>query len=190
MKNGIGGWTRWCEAPARESLARAEYAFVRTPRSTRLGSEANRSISGIFGAGATNKPPKTCKTSGWTAIYGLGGGSIRKKIIGHGMCAILSGFGGRKHAGHPGGTFALLEKPAGQQGSGVFFHPLINQSDNFLAEIGRVGQTRQFKTLQRVSRSGKKKLPRRLRRSVGHKPPLGDDAHINSKVKQVNNTYR
>ncbi|MGC2891654.1 MAG: hypothetical protein WB627_21520 [Candidatus Acidiferrum sp.] len=168
MRNGRGGCTQRWVAPARGSSARAEYAFARGPRSTRSGSEANQSIGDIFSARAANKLPKTYKTSGWAAVYRLRGGSIRKKIIGHGMCPIFSGFGGRKQIRNASGTFALFEKPAREQGGRVFLHPLIDQSADFLAEIGGMSQTGQFKTLQGVPGSGKKELPGGLRGTGGH----------------------
>jgi len=150
MGSGMGGWTHRWDAPVREGAARAEYAFAGAPPSTLSGSEARRRIGDKFRARATNQLEKTCKTSGRAAVYGLGGGSIRKKIIGHRMCSIPSGFGGRKHVGHPRRAFALFKKPACQHRGGIFLHPLIDQRDNFLAEIGGVGEARQFKTLQGV----------------------------------------
>lgn len=179
MKNGMGGWTQWWGPLARGSSARTEYALARVPRNTRSGSEANQSISDIFSAIATNRLQATCKTSGRSAVYGLRGGSIRKKIIGHRMRSISAGFGGGKHVRHSSGTFALFEKPASQHGGSVFLQPLVKQSADFLAEIGGMGQTRQFKTLQGVPRSGEKELPRRLSRARGHRPPIGDAANSN-----------
>jgi hypothetical protein len=63
----------------------------------------------------------------------------------------------------------LLEKPSGKQGGGAFLHPLIDQRGDFLAEIGSMSQSRKFKTLKGVARSGEKELPRWLRRTGGHK---------------------
>lgn len=178
MKNAMGGWTELWTALARGSSARVEHAFARGPRSTRSGNEANQSIGDIFSARATNKLQKTCKTSGKTAVYGLRDGSIRKKIIGHGMCSIFARFGRGKQIRNPGGTFALFEKPARQQSGCVFLHPLIDQSANFLAEIGGMGKTRQFKTLQGVPRSGKKELPRRLAAARIHRASVEGTCRI------------
>lgn len=58
---------------------------------------------------------------------------------------------------------ALLHQPSRQQGGGSFFHPDVKQLNDFLAHIRGVGQPRKFVTLQRRSRSGAKKIPRRLR---------------------------
>jgi hypothetical protein len=179
MRNGVGGETQWWEAPARDTSARDEWAFARAPQSTLSGSEVNQSIGDIFNATTRKKSQKTCKTSGWAAVYGLRGSSIRKKIIGHGMRSIVVGLAGGKYIRHPGSALTLLQKQAREHGGSVFFHPLIEQSANFLAEIGSVSETRQFKALQGVPRSGKKELPRWLSRSGGHRPPLGDIAHSN-----------
>ncbi len=147
MKDDVGGWAQFREALARRSSAGAEHAFGRTPRSTPSGSHANQSIGDIFSAIATNKFQKTCKTSGWTAIYGLRGVTIRKKVIGHGTHPISAGFRGGKHIRDSSGAFALLEKPARQQSGRILLHPLIDQSANLLPKIGGMGKTGQFKTL-------------------------------------------
>jgi len=168
MTNGDCGGTQMWEALTGNLAARAVGAFARAPRSTRSGSETNESVGGIFSSATVNKQQNPYKTSEGAAVYGLRGGSIRKKIIGHGMRAFVTQIAGSKHVRQPGGPFALLEKPTRQHGGGVLLHPLIEQRANFLAEVGRVGQTGQFKTLQGVSRSGKKELPGWLCRAGGH----------------------
>jgi hypothetical protein len=169
MANGERGETQLWEALAGNCVARTVGAFARAPRSTRSESETNESVGGILSSTAANKLQNPYKTSEGAAVYGLRGGSIRKKIIGHGMRAFVAQISGTKHIRRPGCPLALVEKPARQHGGGVLLHPLIQQSANFLAEIGRVGQTGQFKTLQGVSRSGKKELPGWLRRACGHR---------------------
>src|SRR5271169_4336847 len=168
MKNGWRGETQRWDALAGNSVARAAGAFARAQRSTPSASGAKQSISGMFSSKAANKLQNTYKTSGRATIYGLRGGSIRKKIIGHGMRAFVVQFARGKHVRRPGGAFSLFEKPARQHGGGVFLHPLINQRANFLAEIGGVRETRQFKTLQGIPRSREQELPRRLSRASGH----------------------
>jgi hypothetical protein len=163
------GWTQRCGALGRKFSARAESAFARPPRSTPLGSEADLSIGDIFRARATNKLQKPCKTSGWAARYAMRGVSIRKKIIGHRMRAIVAGFGVGKHFRRPSRTIPLLQKPACQHGGGVLFHPLIDQGGNLLAQVRGVSQTRQFKTLQGIPRSREQELPRWLGRAGGHR---------------------
>src|SRR5208282_3839162 len=168
MTQAERGGTQVWEALTGNRAARVVGAFARAPRNTRSGSETNESVGGIFSSAAVNKRQNPYKTSEGAAVYGLRGGSIRKKIIGHGMRAFSAQIACRKHVRRPDGPFALLEKPARQHGGGVLLHPLIEQRANFLAEVGRVGQTGQFKALQGVSRSGKKELPGWLRRACGH----------------------
>ena len=168
MANWAGGWTQEYGALAGGVAARDLDAVAQARRSTRLGSEARQGVGGIFSSAAVNKRQNPYKTSEGAAVYGLRGGSIRKKIIGHGMRAFSAQIACRKHVRRPDGPFALLEKPARQHGGGVLLHPLIQQRANFLAEIRRVSQTGQFKALQGVSRSGKKELPGWLRRACGH----------------------
>jgi len=169
LKNEQSGGTQWREAPALEESARGNSLFARAPLHTLLGSKAKLSILGIFSARPANKFQKACQTSGRAAVYRLRDGSIRKKIIGHGMRSILAGIARGKYIWRPRGAFSLLQKPAGQHGGGVFLHPLINQCRDFLAEIGCVSQTRQFKALQGVARSREKELPGRLGRARGHR---------------------
>jgi hypothetical protein len=188
MKREAKGWAQWQGALTRKFSARAAGAFARAPRSTPLSSEANQSIGDIFSAPATNNLRKPNKTSGWTAGCALRSVSIRKKVIGHGMRSIAPRFRVGKYVRHAAGTFPLLEKPARQHGGGVLLHPLINQRGNFLAEIGRMGQARQFKALQGIPRSREQKLPRWLSRAGGHKPPLSNPANNNITVRDVKNT--
>ena len=56
--------------------------FARAPRNTHLGSEAKLSIS-IFIALTMSKLQKSQKPSRRTAICGMRGGSIRRKVIRH-----------------------------------------------------------------------------------------------------------
>ncbi len=165
MERETSGGAHWEDTPGRAISARAEGALARFPQDTPSGSEATRGIGDIFSAKATSKQRNPLKISGRGAVYGPRGGSIRKKIIGHGMRSVLAGLGGGKYLGRPCGALALLHQPSRQHGGGVFLHPLIDQSANFLTEIGGVGQTRQFKALQGVPGSGEKELPRRLRRA-------------------------
>jgi hypothetical protein len=168
MWMGTDDWAQRCEALARKISARAEGAFSRPPLSTPLGSEADQGIGDIFRASAANKLQKPCKTSGWPAMCALRGVSIRKKIIGHRMCAVVVGSDVGKHLRRPAGTIPLLQKPARQHGGGVLLHPKIDQRSNFLAQVRRVSQARQFKTLQGVARSREQELPRWLGRAAGH----------------------
>jgi hypothetical protein len=168
MENGAGEWTQRWEAFARDFDARDAGTFARALRSTRLGSAAKQSVGDTFSARAANKLQLPCKISGWAAVYGLRGGSIRKKIIGRRMRAIVPGFTGGKHVRDPRGAFPLIHKPARQHGGSILLQPLIEQGDDLLAEIGGVREARQLKTLQGVPRSGEKELPGWLCRAGGH----------------------
>jgi hypothetical protein len=160
MENGAGGWTQGWEAFARALDARDAGTFARAPRSAPLGSAASQGVGNIFSSIAAYKLQHPCKNLRMAAVYGLRGGPIRKKILGHGMRAIIAGFAGGKHVRGPRGAVTLFHKPARQHGGGVLLHPLIEQGGDFLAEIGGVREARQLKTLQGVPRSGEKELPR------------------------------
>src|SRR5271155_4543398 len=125
MNNGTGEWTQGWEALVWDRVSRVAGAFARAPRNTRSGSETNESVGGIFSSTAANKLQNPYKPSEGAAVYGVRGGSIRKKIIGRGMRAFVAQIAGRKYVRQPGGPFALLEKPTRQHGGGVLFHPLI-----------------------------------------------------------------
>jgi hypothetical protein len=79
---------------------------------------------------------------------GLRSGSIRQKIIGRSIAAFgrrLSGWHGFAAVRRP---LALLHQPAGEHGSGIFLHPLIDKGRNLLAKICGMTETRQFIALQ------------------------------------------
>jgi len=94
--------------------------------------------------------------------------SIRQKIIGHRMAVGWSGcFGSgrlRRGFGVGGshGALALLDKPAGDHGVGVFVEPLVKEGSDLLAEIGGVAEARKLVTLQSIAGSGEKEFPGRL----------------------------
>jgi len=84
-----------------------------------------------------------------------------------------SGFGGglvRSGQGVRGvnGALSLLDQPTGDQGVGVFVHPLVKEGRDLLAKIRGVGKAREFVATERVSGSGEKKLPGRLGAIGGH----------------------
>jgi hypothetical protein len=70
MRLGSGGEMRFREALALERGTRAESLFVRGPLSTPMRRVVERSVGAIFCAGAIKKLPITCKSSGWTRIFG------------------------------------------------------------------------------------------------------------------------
>jgi hypothetical protein len=172
MDDEVRGWTDEWDGVAQSEAARCSGAFARAPGSTRLGSDTSHAASGVFSARATCKLQHSCKTSGWAPVYRLRSGSIRKKIIGHGMRAVVARVAFSKHLWRPWRAFSLLKQQARQHSGGVLFHPLIEQGRNLLAEIGGMCQTRQFKTLEGVPGSREQELPRWLGRAGGHRPPF------------------
>ena len=141
---------------------------------------------------ASLKNSRISCTSQGTSDFGRGRRSIRKNIIGHAMRpgawrrtghGLSRGVAVRgKQAlaqgvlGSARRPFALLDQPAREHGAGVFFHPLIEQRADLLAEIGGMGKTRKFVALERIPRSREKKLPRRLGWGTGHDSLLRIDA--------------
>lgn len=190
MGSGEGPSAQEWEAVARSESARLAGAIARAQGSTRLGCGANQAARVIFGARTACKLHHACKTSGWAPVYRLRGAPIRKKIIGHGMHAIVPRVAFDKHVGRPWRALSLLKQQARQHGGGVLFHPLIKQRANLLAEVGGMGQARQFKTLQGAPGCRKQELPGWLGRAGGHRPPSGDAAHIIRRVRDVKNTER
>ncbi len=150
MRIGAVSKTQRWGAPARRRCARVVGAFAWARRSTPLGNEADQSIGDIFSTRTSNKLQNPNKNSGRAAIYRRRGGSIRKKVIGHGILAIFPGFRAGKHFGRPDRAIRLLQKEARQHGGGVLLHPLVQQSGDLLAEIGGMPKARQLKTLQGV----------------------------------------
>jgi len=178
MKNAAVAKVQEWEAVARRGAVTGAGACARALPRTRLRCAAEPGVGGTFSSRTSTNRQLPCKTSGWAAVYGLGSGSIREKIIGRGMRAVVAGFAvGEKI--HPSRrAFPLLQKQSREHGGGVFFHPLIKQGANLLAEIGGTCQTREFKALQGTPRSGKQELPRWLGHSGGHRPPIGDASNI------------
>ena len=153
MTNDVGGWTQELDAVARRKTALVAGAWARALPRTRLGGSAELGVGGTFRSRTSNKLLLPCKTSGEAAVYGMRSGSIRKKIIGRGMRAIVTGVGVAKQIRPSGRAFALLQEQPRQHGGRVFFLPTVDQSDDFLPQIRGVRETRQFKTLQGAPRS-------------------------------------
>jgi len=179
MTNAAGAWAQGLEMVARRKAARVAGACARALPRTRLRGAAKPGVGGAFRSRRSNKLQLPCRTSGWAAVYGLRSGSIRKKIIGRGMRPIVMDVGVGKQIRPSGGSFPLLQKQPRQHGGCIFFHPLIKQGANLLAEIGGMRQPRELEALQGASRSGKQELPRWLGHSGGHRPPNGDGTDIN-----------
>jgi len=162
------GEARWCAAPAGMAAPR----LLRSMRCTSWGALVPLGTGGSRSAETnlerTSEPRNSGLTSRRAASWLWRGGLIREKIIGHRMRSVQPRFRTGDGLGDLPRMFALLHEPARQHGRGVFFHPLVEQSTDLLAEIGGMTQSCQFIRLQRVARSGQKKLPRRLGLVAGH----------------------
>src|SRR5689334_1555686 len=93
------------------------------------------------------KPQILSASSGWTATGPRRSGAIREKIIGHRMGVFRGLSGGELR--HGKFALAVLDQPARQQGFGSLLHPLIDESRNFLSQVGRMAQPGKFVALQR-----------------------------------------
>jgi hypothetical protein len=82
----------------------------------------------------------------------------------------------------------LLHEQAREHGVSVFFHPLVEQRPDFLAEIGGMGETGEFIALQRVTRGRQEELPGRLGWGTGHRRLPEEHLDLNSLVIHVNGT--
>ena len=166
---GRGWLTRLAEV-FMENTARIEAdAQHCAPRHAAAEPESWRSWRAITGAKLRFKSQKIASTSRRTSIGGGRDRSIRKKIIGHGMSIFGKSIYARDVRLGRLRVFPVLHQPAGQHSRRVLLHPQVKKSANFLAEIGGVAEPREFIALKRVSRSGQKKLPRRLSFGVIHK---------------------
>jgi hypothetical protein len=101
-------------------------------------------------------------------------GLIREEIIGRRMRTGLRSGRGRIVCAGGEGTLALFHQPAGEHRAGIFIKPLIEQRPNFLTKVSGVTETREFVGLERCSRSGQQKFPRRLCLVTGHRTLLKD----------------
>jgi len=172
-----------------------------------LGTMVHRTPRRVLGESAL--PAESGLQIGWpalvlgcgsrtTAKFGPCARSIREKIIGRSMCGLTSCvegrrplvFGCRALAGlaRRGGVLALLHQPARQHGRSVFLKPGIQQLSDFLAEIRRVAQAREFVTLQRITGCREQEFPRRLGFVIQGALP-GKHLHSKCVVNTVNSTH-
>ncbi len=91
-------------------------------------------------------------TSCGAAVCGRRSFPIRKKIIGHGMSMLRQQFAGSNGFLISRWAFPLLNQPAREHGTSIFFEPLVQKRADLLAKIGGMTQTREFVALQRVAR--------------------------------------
>jgi hypothetical protein len=106
-------------------------------------------MTGKTGGKSCNKPRKMAITSRWATVNGRRGLPIRKKIIGRDMRVPLRSIAEGGSRQHLRGALVLLQQPAREHGTGIFFQPLIEQRADLLAEIGGMAEAREFVTLQR-----------------------------------------
>jgi len=121
-----------------------------------------------FRAGAGLQLQKRDARSAVPSICGFRDVPIRKKVIGHSGDVRRLLFGACRDVSAARGAFALLQKQPGHGGAGLIGHPLVHQRANLLAQIGGIGEARQFKGLQRSFRGRQQKIPRRLVQAAGH----------------------
>jgi len=173
-----GDGAQWCAAPAGFAAARVLGSQRRTAQDTpvRLGADWSRSVAssskwkcGPRNSGLASRRAARCW---WRS------GLLREKIIGHSVCSIKPRFRPGHSVRDQRRTLALLHQPARQHGRGVLFQPLVEQGTDLLPEIGGMTQTCQFVRLQRIARSGQKKLPRRLGLVAGHGILLRGQANV------------
>jgi hypothetical protein len=146
-------------------------------------------VSGLAGSKLRISERKELFTSSRTSICGRRDRPIRKKIIGHGMSVFRERFAGGNIFQHLLRPLLLFHQPASQHGGGILLHPKVEKRADLLAEIGGMAETREFVTLERVSRSREKKLPRRLGLVVVHwSLPESGASKINIALTAVNIT--
>ncbi len=162
------GQTRFCEACDRDAGAGE---FIRSGREmprTLPGPNGCSSASARAGGTLRIERRKIDFTSSSASVCGRRDRPLRKKIIGHGMSVFSWTFSGGSVFRRLLRPSPLLHQPARQHGGGVFFHPQVEKRPNLLTEVSSMAETREFITLQRVARSGEKKLPRGLGFVVVH----------------------
>jgi hypothetical protein len=180
---------RHCGAFEENAGANGRELLERATLATPPGPIDHGFVRGKTGGKLLMERRKMAFTSSGASICGRRDCPIRKKIIGHGVSVFRKSSRDRNVLLRLLRTFPLLHQPARQHGRGVFLHPKIEQRANFLAEIGGMAETRQFVTLQRVARSGEKKLPRRLSFVMVHASLLVPGAtHIKISLLTVNST--
>lgn len=87
-----------------------------------------------------------------------------------------------------GAPLVLLHQPARQHGRRILLDPGVQQLPDFLAQIGRMAQPREFVALQGCTRSRKQKLPRRLSPTAVQGALQGSEGHGSTAVNSVNGT--
>ena len=162
------GQTRFCEACRWDAGAGEFIRSCRTVLVTPPERNHRSSVSARAGGVLRIERRKTVFTSSRASVSERRDRPLRKKIIGHGMSIFPCGLSGGSSFRRLLRAFPLLHQPARQHGGGVFLNPEVKKRADLFAEISGMAETREFITLQRVTRSGEKKLPRRLGFVVVH----------------------
>lgn len=157
----------------RETIPGSIAPRAATRRNSALLSELRRRTAEASARGRVNN--KTDATNeeivfplDGVAVCGRRSVPIRKKVIGHGMSFLRANGPGDSGLRLARNAFTLAYEPLREHRASIFFKPLVEQRPNFLAKIGGVAHSRQLIALERIPRSRKQKLPRRLRLGTGH----------------------
>jgi hypothetical protein len=162
------GQTRFCEA-CRWDAGAGEFIRLGRRMPGALPEPNDRSsVSARAGGVLRIERRKIVFTSSLASVCGGRDRPLRKKIIGHEMSIFPCGLTGGNVFRRLLRAFPLFHQPASEHSGGVFLHPQIEKRANLFAEISGMAETREFITLQRVTRSGEKKLPRGLGFVVVH----------------------
>jgi hypothetical protein len=162
MLEGGRRQARWDEALSWNAWERKLELLGRMTLSMTPGPGDRGFLRGKAGSKQQMEHRKMAFTSSGASVCGRHDRPIPENIIGHGMRVFPERFSKGNLLLRLLRAFLLLYQPARQHGGGVFFHPKIEKSAYFLAEIGGMAEPREFKALQRVARSREKKLPRGL----------------------------
>ncbi len=159
---------RYCEAFSGNAGTSEDERLGHPTPGTRPGPNERGFVIAIASVKLQVKHRNIAFTSSGASICGRRSRPIHKKIIGRGVCIFRETLTRGSVFLHLLRAFLLLHQPARQHGCGVFLDPKVEQRADLLAEIGGMVEPREFIALQRVPRSRKKKLPRRLSLVVVH----------------------
>jgi len=168
MSVGIRGRARCCEAFSGNVGGREWKPTGHTMLGTLPEPNDRRPVSARAGGKFWIEHRKIAFTSSRAAVCGQPDRPLSKKIIGRSVSIFRERFSRGSGFRRWLRAVALFHQPARQHGGGIFLHPKVEKRADLLAEIGGMAETREFITLQRVSRSGEKELPRGLGLVVVH----------------------
>lgn len=169
-------WRSGCETHERAMAAAARWLRLGEPFAGGLVGTLRRGrksdgVIAVFRAGAGPRLQKPAASSAFSSIGRLRDVAIDKKVIGHSGDVKRPLFAARGSVRGTRGAVPLFQKQPGDRGIGLIREPLVHEGRDFLAQIGGVGEARQFKALERSFRSRQQKIPRRLVQTAGHGDP-------------------